>query len=392
MTSQPVARRPLAGRIAHGLSWRVEALRKHLDERMPYFFPLLRELRATTGRGTLDLSFDLLSAWKGYGVDPRNFGALMLADIPKDRWHDFIVGADLDRFLAATLDPEDRLLSRDKAGFAEHDRRFELPWLPTLAVINRREGCTITDAVVVEREDQLGGVLADLGRDRDLVLKPSCGQRGNGFYLRSKTGELRNANGSSIELAALARIVLNYTHRLGAFGYVVQPALAPHPAIVELTGSRALTTVRVVTALKDGVPHVIESFLKIPGPGRLTDNFRDGETGTLIAGFDSMSGRLTDLVGLLRPGNRYVLERTSVHPVSGKRVSGAELPRWKEAVDLAYRAALAHSRTTTMGWDIALAANGWFILDGNPNWGPGWQPGSVDGVRPLLAQLFPADF
>jgi hypothetical protein len=150
--------------------------------------------------------------------------------------------------------------------------------------------------------------------------------------------------------------------------------------------------VRVVTALKDGVPHVIESFLKIPGPGRLTDNFRDGETGTLIAGFDPLSGRLSDLVGLLRPGNRYVLERTSVHPVSGEHMTGAELPRWREAVDLAYRAALAHSRTTTMGWDIALAADGWFILDGNPNWGPGWQPGSVDGVRPLLAELFPEDF
>jgi hypothetical protein len=124
----------------------------------------------------------------------------------------------------------------------------------------------------------------------------------------------------------------------------------------------------------------------------LTDNFRDGETGTLIAGFDPTTGRLSESIGLLRRGNRYVLERTDVAPVTGKRTHGVELPCWREAVDIAFRAATAHPRTATMGWDIALAEQGLFILDGNPNWGPGWQPGSKTGMRPVLAAIYPGDF
>ena len=128
---------------------------------MPYFLPVLRELRATTGRGVIDLSIDLLTAWRSFEVDPRNFGALMLQDVPKERWHDFIVGPDLKRLLDATLDPEDRLLSRDKAAFADRDRKQGLPWLPTLAVINRREGAAIDGAVAVDREEQLAPVLGE---------------------------------------------------------------------------------------------------------------------------------------------------------------------------------------------------------------------------------------
>jgi hypothetical protein len=389
---EATARRPLAARISHGLGWRLEAMRQRIGERAPFFLPVLRELRATTGRGKVELARELVVAWREFGVAPRDFAALMLQEVPRERWHDFIIGDDLTRFMNRTLDREDRLLSRDKAAFGEFDRKHGLPWLPTLAVVGRREGPAIEGAAVVEREAQLWPLLCELGKERDLALKPSCGQRGSGFFRVTSRGEIRNGDGRVVTPEALANATLGYTHRLGDFGYLVQPALAPHPDIVALTGSDALTTVRVVTGLKDGVPHVIESFLKIPGPGRLTDNFRDGETGTLIAGFDPKTGSLTESVGLLRSGHRHVLERTSVAPATGRRTAGAELPRWKEAVDIAFRAALAHPRTATIGWDVALAASGWFILDGNPNWGPGWQPCSEAGSRPVLAALYPDAF
>lgn len=384
--------RKITDRIALALSWRLEALRGLIEARTPFFLPVLRELRAATGRDTVELARSLVDAWRCFGVKPRDYAALMLQEVPRERWRDYIVDADLTRFMNKTLDREDRLLSRDKAAFAEADRKRGLPWLPTLAVVGRREGPAIEGAAMVEREEQLWPLLRELGKGRDLALKPSCGQRGSGFFRVSSRGEIRDGDGRVIAPEQLARATFRYTHPLGDFGYLVQEALTPHPEIVELTGSDALTTVRVVTGLKDGRLHVIESFLKIPGPGRLTDNFRDGETGTLIAGFDPTTGRLTESVGLIRPGHRHVLERTAVAPVSGRRTAGAELPRWKEAVDIAFRAALAHPRTATMGWDVALAASGWFILDGNPNWGPGWQPCSETGSRPVLAALYPDDF
>jgi hypothetical protein len=363
---------------------------------VPQFLPVLRELRIATGRSTVDIARDLLVAFRAHGVSAHDFANLMLWEIPKERWHEYIVGHDLNRFLAKTLAPEDRQLSRDKAAFAEVDRKKGLPWLPTLAVINRRDGIPIDGAQSITTRDELWAFLRGIGKDghrgTDLVVKPSCGERGRGFFRFSAEGEIRDGAGQEVDRDSFARVVLNYSHRLGDYGYLVQPALAPHPDVTKLTGIETLASVRIVTALKDGVPHVIESFLKVPGAGRLVDNFLSGSRGTTIARFDPADGRLSDLVGLLRPGFRHVLERTSSHPITGRRIAGERLPCWREALDIAYRASRAHPRTVAMGWDVALAESGCVILDGNPNWGPGWEPCANEGVRARLARLYPADF
>jgi hypothetical protein len=362
----------------------------------PQFLPVLRELRATTGRSILELGRDLIEASRSLGVNAHDFANLMLWEIPKARWPEYVVGKDLERFLARALDAEDRLLSRDKAAFAELDRKKGLPWLPTLAVINRSDGVQIEGAARITTAEQLWTSLASLGRtgdeERELVVKPSCGERGRGFYRVTPRGQIRDGAGCDVDRESFARIVLNYSHPLGNYGYLVQPALAPHPDVVKLTGIDVLASARVVTALKDGVAHVIESFLKIPGPGRLTDNFLSGSKGTTIARFDPTTGRLSDLVGLLRPNFRHALERTGSHPVTGRRVAGETMPCWREAIDLAGRAARAHPRTVAIGWDVAIAASGCVILDGNPNWGPGWEPCASEGVRARMARLFPSDF
>ena len=363
---------------------------------VPQFFPVLRELRAVTGRSPLDLARDVLDASRAHGVSAHDFANLMLWEIPKARWREYVVGEDLDAFLAKTLDPEDRLLSRDKAAFAELDRRKGLPWLPTLAVINRRDGIAIDGATAITSVEQLWAVLARLGQDgdehRELVVKPSCGERGRGFFRLTPHGGIRDGAGADVDREVFAHAVLNYTHPLGNYGYLVQPAVKPHPDLVRITGIDMLASVRVVTALKDGTPHVVESFLKIPGPGRLTDNFLSGAKGTTIARVDPATGRLSDVVGLLRAGFRHALERTSIHPATGRRIAGETLPSWREALDVAYRAARAHPRTVAIGWDVAIGASGCVILDGNPNWGPGWEPCDAEGVRARLARLYPDDF
>jgi len=363
---------------------------------VPQFLPVLRELRIATGRSSADLARDLLAAWRVHGVSAHDFANLMLWAIPKERWHEYVVGGDLECFLVRTLDSSDRQLSRDKAAFAETDRRKGLPWLPTLAVINRRDGIPIVDARPITTPVELWTTLTELVREDDhrvgLVVKPSCGERGRGFFRISPDVEIRDGAGQLVDRQLFAETVLNYRHRLGDYGYLVQPALSPHPDITRLTGVDALASVRIVTALKDGVPHVIESFLKIPGPGRLVDNFLSGSKGTTIARFDPADGRLSDLVGLLRPGFRHVLERASSHPLTGRRVAGEQLSCWRELLEIAYRAARAHPQTVAIGWDVAIAASGCVILDGNPNWGPGWEPCASEGVRARLARLYPADF
>lgn len=384
--------RALPERIAHGLRWRWEGLRNRVRDAIPHFTPVLLELHTATGRGVVELAGDLLTAWSRHGCDPVTLAEILLWDSPKERWHDFFVGPELDRMMERTTDAADRALARDKAALAAADRAAGLPWLPTLAVVNRREGAVIDGVRVIDREHDLWPALDELRLQGDLALKPSAGRRGIGFFRVSKAGKIQDGDGRSVTPAACARAVFDYGYKRTRFGYVVQPALQVAPEVAELTGVDVLTTVRIVTALSGGEPHVVESFLKIPSPDRLTDNFRDGTTGTLVAGFDPTTGVLTDLVGLLRPGNRYVLERTASHPVTGRRIAGAQLPFTREILEVAFRAALAHPRTATFGWDIALSASGLFLLDANLDWGPGWQPCSTVGVRPILARLFPGDF
>jgi hypothetical protein len=396
VTATKNTHKTLPQRIVHALHWRTSALLQRLRKRSPQLLPVLIELRAVTGRGLVDLGRDVRDASRMHGVSAHDFANLILWEIPKERWREYIVGDDLERFLKKTLDPEDRVLSRDKAAFAEHDRKKGLPWLATLAVINRREGVAIDGATAITSEEQLWRTLAQLGRhaggERALVVKPSCGERGKGFFRVTPRGTIHDGGGIEVDRESFASTVLNYTHRLGNYGYLVQPALRPHPDIVRLTGVDSLASARVVVALKNGVPHIVESFLKIPGSGRLTDNFLSGSKGTTLTRFDPETGRLTDVVGLLRPGFRHALERSPHHPVTGRRIAGEMLPSWREVVEISLRASHAHPRSVALGWDIAITDSSCVILDGNPNWGPGWQPCAPEGVRALLARLYPDDF
>ena len=380
----------LAGRVSHALQWRIEAARERAEKKRPKFFPVLREVRAATRRSTIRTALDLATAWRKYGIDPSNFAAMLLWDVPRERWPDFVVGAELNPFLNATLDPEDRHLSRDKVAIAARDAALGLPWLPTLAVANRREGVAVEGAVRIDQRERLWPTLRELASGRDLALKPACGRQGAGFFLVSAGGSARDGSGLEISPDQLTDAVFSYTHRFGGYGYLVQEALAPAREMVALTGVDALASVRVVTALHGGGVDYVEAFLKIPAPGRLVDNFRYGSLGTMLASVDPASGRLTALVGLLRPGNRYVLERTAKHPATGREIEGRTVPRWSEAIDVSRRAALAHPRTATLGWDLALTPSGWILLDFNPIWGPtGGEACTREGIRPLLARLYP---
>ena len=200
----------------------------------------------------------------------------------------------------------------------------------------------------------------------------------------------RDGDGDEIALHDLVERTFAYRHPDGDFGYVVQRALDPHPDMVALTGVDVLSTVRVVTAVRDGSAHILQFLLKVPGPGRVTDNVHGGLTGTMVAGVDQTSGTLLDLVGILRPGNRLVRERTRIHPVTGRPIGGRELPAWRDALDVARRAALLHPRTATLGWDIGLTPSGWVFLDVNAMWAAsGSQVCTGEGLRPALSRLFP---
>jgi hypothetical protein len=373
-------------RVAAGLRRRYEQLQTD----SPYFLPVLRELAATTGRGLPPLAQDLLSAWGFLGIPPREFARHLLFDVPHERWAEFVSDRELVPFFNATIHTNERRMSLDKIAFAELHRSHGIAWPRTLAVINRPTGPTALHARVLNGTADFWPKLHDLARDGAIVLKPCCGQSGIGFYRVSHDGVVQSETGEALDPAEMTKRVFAYTHRFADHGYLAQPALAPHPDVVALTGLKSVSALRVVTAYRRGRVHTVHAWLKIPAPGRLTDNFHGGVWGTLAAGVSLIDGRLSELVGLFRPGNELVIERRAAHPSSGRTIAGKELPLWREAIGLAHRAHALHPRTATLAWDVVLSSDGCMIVDGNTRWGVGAGQACLgEGLRPTLARLFP---
>ena len=368
----------------------IDRAQRRMRKRVPPLLRIVSEIQAATGEGRLGIARDVVANWLRDGVDPRVFAAQALFDLPPERRREFIFGRELDAFLTRTLVADDRDLMRDKAGFAAHARRAGVPCPVTLAVINRREKPSIDDALSIDAPEKLASALEDLTSGAAVFLKPSVGKQGHGVFRVAHGGRALDADGCDVPLATLVEQVFAYRHPVGAYGYLVQPALDSHHELVALTGVDALATLRVITAMRGGKSETVRAFLKIPAPGRLTNNFLGGVSGSLLSPVDLESGRLGKLAGLLRPRSRYVIERTSTHPVTGRRIEGAELPAWRDALTIAERGAELFQRTATLGWDLALARSGWTVLEVNTMWGAGGpQAASHSGLRPDLARLFP---
>lgn len=379
---------------SHAIPRRAASALRRRYERLqadaPYFLPVLLELTATTGRSRAALVRDLLSAWVQLRIPPREFARHLLFDVPRERWGDFVSYSELTPFFNATVDAKERRLSLDKIAFAELHRANGIPWPRTLAVINRPTGPTVLHARVINDRTDFWPKVRELAHGGAIVLKPCCGQSGIGFYRVSAAGVIQNESGEVVDPAELTSRVFSYTHRLADHGYLAQPALEPHPDLVELTGLRTLSALRVLTAYRHGRVHTLHAWLKIPAPSRLTDNFHGGVWGTLAAGVNLTDGRLTDLVGLFRPESSLVIERRTVHPTSARAIGGRDLPMWREAIGLAHRAHALHPKTATLAWDVVLSSEGCVVIDGNTRWGVGAGQACLgEGLRPTLARLFP---
>jgi len=378
--------RSIGARLARTMAHASRRLRR----RVPPLVRIVREIHAATGDSMLAVTADVVSSWLREDIDPRVFASEARFDVPRERRAEFVGGRELDAFLARTLDADDRSLMRDKAAFAAHARAKGLPCPPTLAVVNRRQEPAIGDARAVDTREALPAALAELAASTDVFLKPAIGKQGHGVFRVGRGARALDEDGRELALADLVERVFAYRHPVGDYGYLVQPALASHPEMVALTGVDALATLRVITAVRGGASEALRAFLKIPAPGRLTNNFLGGVSGSLLTPLDLGTGRLGELVGLLRPRSRHVIERTATHPVTGRRITGEEMPAWRHALAIACHGALQYPRTATLGWDLACGPDGWTVLEANTMWGAGGpQAANHTGLRPDLARVFP---
>ena len=126
---------------------------------------------------------------------------------------------------------------------------------------------------------------------------------------------------------------------------------------------------RVNTLLDaDGRVSILFYMIKILAGTTITDNFSMGTTGNLIAYGDRGDGVLRGAVNIHECGSGMKVVTT--HPDTGIAFDGCRLPYWSEAIELARTGQRCFPELPTLGWDIALTADGPLFIEANARWDP----------------------
>jgi len=145
---------------------------------------------------------------------------------------------------------------------------------------------------------------------------------------------------------------------------VVEQFVIQHPKMRELSPT-AVNTVRfgtlsstVIPVTEDGEKMAVAyASLKIGGvTSDIVDNLHGGG---MVAGVDMETGILvTD--GVDNQGNVY-----AIHPVTGTKIKGFEIPYFREAVEMVTRAVREKGLNGYLGWDVAIGENGPELIEVN---------------------------
>lgn len=126
---------------------------------------------------------------------------------------------------------------------------------------------------------------------------------------------------------------------------------------------------RVTTLLeKDGQVSILFYMVKILAGAQDSDNFSMGTSGNLIAYGDRDAGCLRAAINVHHCGAGMI--EVVAHPGTGIAFDGFPLPFWQEAMDLVKTCQQCFSMLPTLGWDIALTAEGPKIIEANCRWDP----------------------
>ena len=186
--------------------------------------------------------------------------------------------------------------------------------------------------------------------DGVVFIKPRHGMSGKGVH--RVTSKLLDETDL---LQSLHREVI-------AGSYIFQEALVQHSAVSAIY-SNSINTIRMDTFVHDdGHAEPLSAFMRFGSDGRYVDN---ASLGGCFVGIDFQTGCLHAL------GNRpleFGGEICEVHPTTGFRFNGFEIPFFAEAKSLVTQAALVTAGNRLVGWDVAILPDGPTLIEGNHNY------------------------
>lgn len=318
----------------------------------------LYAMSSIQGLSDVHLLWGPVYARMGLGLGAKFFSLYSLANVPKRTWSDYLDNEPLKKRYAAFTPKEGRELADNKIRFFEHCSKRGIATANIVALITRAapEGSVIPH---VQAAADLARVLVP----GEYFVKPSNGSHGKGTFSLSVTGSgvswSGGHSGSFDDLARYCEPILHYTKAL-----IVQPKLSNHHLIKNITQSKGLSTIRVVTVRHAGRIEVIAAVLRIVVGASDVDNFSHGASGNLVAAVDVGNGKIITSIGS-KSKNWPAMQDVSVHPISGASILGATLPHWSAVLALVIKAHESIDDLQTVGWDVALLEDGPVIVEAN---------------------------
>ena len=141
---------------------------------------------------------------------------------------------------------------------------------------------------------------------------------------------------------------------------LIEEYIIQHKEMIRLAPS-AVNTVRVFTQLDNTNNLVILGCRLRIGVNGIVDNLA---AGNIAAPVDVETGIIFDsgiYSDITKPDEK-------IHPVTKVPIVGFQIPFWKETIDLVKSVAIVNPVNKSVGWDIAITANGPDLIEGNREW------------------------
>ena len=304
-------------------------------------------VRDTEGTSTLRLwAAAVLSVFK-YNISIQEYFDFKFYQRPESERRTYAGTGFMYEYQLRMNPPEARAILADKIQFLNHFKDFIKHDFVTFEQL--QEDNSVADTVLN-------------GGNEKIVLKHSQGQCGRGIEVRSAA----EFNAESL------------LERLKQTGNdMVETFVVQHDDLMGLSPS-GLNTVRIITQLTDsGGVDILGARLRITVNSPV-DNLA---AGNIAAPIDLDSGKVNG------PGvySDITKNDTDIHPVTNANITGFIVPYWHEALDMVRAAALNCPGNRSVGWDVAITADGPGLIEGNHDWCKLlWQLPAGKGLKEVL--------
>lgn len=275
-----------------------------------------------SGRTTVGILADVLWCSARYGAAFTDYFMFEFYNKKADERGQFITMSVNNKLIAAMNDPQDRHVLDRKTDLVEVYREYLSREVLVLAKVDRAE------------------VISFLERHPVFFAKKN--------FTFSAKGVERFDYADFESLNDVYEMLIDEK-----FDLIEQP-IVQHPEMARLHPN-SVNTVRVVTAVKDGVMEIVYAALKT-GNGGAVDNMN---AGGLSAAVDVKTGEVyTDAI--IKNGGSY-----KAHPSTGVVYKGFKIPMWDDVYTLLSKVCKVTPGLRFVGWDVAITPDGPILIEGN---------------------------